>query len=54
VHRRIDQGFREAGITIAFPQQDLHIRSIEPPLPHPSASQAPGPASEPGAPPAHA
>ena len=25
----IDQAFREAGIEIAFPQCDLHIRSVE-------------------------
>jgi potassium efflux system protein len=29
----IDQAFRKAGVEIAFPQQDLHIRSITGPLP---------------------
>ncbi len=29
LHFRIDRAFREAGIEIAFPQQDLHIRSID-------------------------
>jgi potassium-dependent mechanosensitive channel len=29
----IDRAFREAGIEIAFPQRDLHIRSIEPVVP---------------------
>jgi small-conductance mechanosensitive channel len=26
----IDKAFREAGIEIAFPQSDLHIRSVDP------------------------
>lgn len=29
LHDTIDQRFKEAGIEIAFPQQDLHIRSID-------------------------
>jgi potassium efflux system protein len=29
LHMAIDRAFREANIEIAFPQQDLHIRSIE-------------------------
>lgn len=29
MHTGIDKAFREAGIGIAFPQRDLHIRSIE-------------------------
>ena len=29
LHREIDQKFREAGIEIAFPQRDLHIRSVD-------------------------
>jgi len=32
LHMTIDQEFRKAGIEIAFPQQDLHIRSIDVPL----------------------
>lgn len=28
LHMQIDQAFREAGIEIAFPQRDLHVRSI--------------------------
>lgn len=28
VHEEIDRRFKEAGIEIAFPQQDLHIRSV--------------------------
>jgi potassium efflux system protein len=28
LHMSIDKAFREAGIEIAFPQQDLHIRSV--------------------------
>lgn len=30
VHKTIDREFRKAGIEIAFPQRDLHIRSIAP------------------------
>ena len=33
INRAIDDGFRKAGIVIAFPQRDLHIRSIEPMIP---------------------
>jgi potassium efflux system protein len=33
LHMAIDAAFREAGIEIAFPQQDVHIRSIRPVLP---------------------
>jgi potassium efflux system protein len=29
VNLAIERNFREAGIEIAFPQQDIHIRSIE-------------------------
>ena len=29
LHQRIDRDFKEAGIEIAFPQQDIHVRSIE-------------------------
>ncbi|RJP37510.1 MAG: hypothetical protein C4547_05465, partial [Phycisphaerales bacterium] len=31
--KAIDQEFRRAGIEIAFPQQDVHVRSIEQALP---------------------
>lgn len=30
LHMSIDQTFREAGIEIAFPQRDLHVRSLPP------------------------
>jgi len=33
LHREIDRAFREAGIEIAFPQQDVHVRSISDVLP---------------------
>ena len=33
LHRAVDREFRKAGIEIAFPQRDLHIRSIEAVLP---------------------
>lgn len=33
VHDAIDQEFRKAGIEIAFPQRDLHVRSIRAALP---------------------
>jgi small-conductance mechanosensitive channel len=29
LHQEIDWSFREAGIEIAFPQRDLHVRSVE-------------------------
>jgi small-conductance mechanosensitive channel len=29
LHQEIDRSFREAGIEIAFPQRDLHVRSVE-------------------------
>jgi len=29
LHQQIDQSFREAGIEIAFPQRDLHLRSVD-------------------------
>jgi potassium efflux system protein len=32
LHSEIDRTFREAGIEIAFPQMDLHLRSFEPRL----------------------
>ena len=28
IHYQIDDAFREAGIEIAFPQQDIHLRSV--------------------------
>jgi small-conductance mechanosensitive channel len=33
MHFAIDDAFREAGIEIAFPQRDLHVRSVSSPLP---------------------
>ena len=33
LHTEIDKRFREAGIEIAFPQRDIHIRSIQAELP---------------------
>jgi small-conductance mechanosensitive channel len=33
LHQAIDDAFREAGIEIAFPQRDLHIRSCRASLP---------------------
>jgi len=32
LHMTIDQEFRKAGIEIAFPQRDLHLRSVSAPL----------------------
>ena len=34
LHFAIDNAFREAGIEIAFPQQDIHIRSIDAAFPN--------------------
>ena len=33
LHMAIDQAFRKAHIVIAFPQQDVHIRSVDRPMP---------------------
>jgi len=33
VNRSIDEAFRKAGIEIAFPQRDIHVRSIQSPIP---------------------
>jgi len=33
LHQQIDKSFREANIVIAFPQRDLHIRSIDESIP---------------------
>ena len=32
LHTDIDERLKEAGIEIAFPQQDLHVRSMDPTL----------------------
>jgi potassium-dependent mechanosensitive channel len=49
LHMAIDREFRAAGIEIAFPQQDVHVRSIEWPEPAGEHSAEPkaadGPAS---------
>jgi potassium efflux system protein len=29
LHHQIDHSFREAGIEIAFPQRDLHVRNVD-------------------------
>jgi len=29
MHQEIDRRFRQAGIVIAFPQRDLHLRSVD-------------------------
>ena len=39
----IDQAFREAGIEIAFPQRDIHIRSIKDVLPIEDTRRSPDP-----------
>jgi len=33
LHMKIDEAFREAGIEIAFPQRDLHLRTVSSPIP---------------------
>ena len=39
LHFRIDQEFRKAGIEIAFPQTDIHIRSLPPEMPLPRTAE---------------
>jgi potassium efflux system protein len=42
LHMAIDQAFREAGIVIAFPQRDIHVRTISDELPirqHPPGTE---------------
>lgn len=43
MHRAIDKAFREAKVEIAFPQRDIHIRSISGPLIGASAEANPTP-----------
>jgi potassium-dependent mechanosensitive channel len=33
LHMKIDEAFRAAGIEMAFPQRDLHLRSVSTPVP---------------------
>jgi potassium efflux system protein len=51
LHCAVDQEFRKAGIEIAFPQRDIHVRSIKATLPLANSNAAalerldtPGPA----------
>ena len=44
MHTRIDEAFRKAKIEIAFPQRDVHVRSIQDVLP--VRSQTPGEPSD--------
>jgi len=39
LHVAINDAFRRAGIEIAFPQQDIHIRSMAAPAPQPPSAQ---------------
>lgn len=41
LHTAIDDAFRKAGIEIAFPQRDIHIRSIDAAIPIESRSKMP-------------
>ena len=53
LHLAIDSAFRDSGIEIAFPQQDLHLRSLPPGLVMPGRARADAPgAADGGAPPA--
>ncbi len=47
LHMAIDNAFREAGITIAFPQRDLHVRSFQPVMPARENRQETGPSTPP-------
>jgi len=40
VHEEIDRRFKEEGIEIAFPQRDLHLRSVDPSVPVPGRGGA--------------
>jgi potassium-dependent mechanosensitive channel len=40
LHQEIDRRFREEGIEIAFPQRDVHFRSMERPIPLPESVPA--------------
>jgi len=44
LHVAIDAGFREHRVEIAFPQRDLHLRSLDPQLLELLRSRPPGPA----------
>jgi potassium efflux system protein len=39
IHRAIDQAFRASGVEIAFPQRDIHVRSIKGEMPFGAESQ---------------
>jgi len=47
LHQQIDQQFRAAGIEIAFPQRDLHLRSVDEPVRSGLVMQAKQPGVEP-------
>ena len=49
LHMAIDREFRAAGIEIAFPQQDIHVRSIDWPKPATEQAVEPKPAAGPSA-----
>ncbi len=38
LHLAIDRSFRDAGIEIAFPQRDIHVRTRPPPVPGPAGN----------------
>jgi potassium efflux system protein len=42
LHTAVDQAFREAGIEIAFPQRDLHLRSVDTSVSISDAGRCPG------------
>jgi len=46
LHTAVDQAFREADIEIAFPQRDLHVRSVQTPIPVGSAGETTPPQAE--------
>ncbi len=47
LHMAVDDAFRNAGIEIAFPQHDIHIRSIDAAIPIESRSKMPPEGLEP-------
>lgn len=46
LHMQVDQAFRKAGIEIAFPQRDIHVRSVQQAIPFEHVAGAPPAAAD--------